>query len=207
MEAEMYAALENIIVATAPELCRKTGIPPSKAYFVLRSLEALGMLSTVHGRPMKYIGEPVDRSLPRLIDRRRRELEELGSEARALSTGNVTRKETVNGFIREASDNELLGIFREISQAGVRARVSLTRSAQSNLSSASLRLGIDLLGLVQAEWRAHRVKGDIFVARGRDLSFAVVDGATVHLLVLSAEEGGVVVTFNSPRLAGAILSP
>ena len=206
MEVRMYIALERADVSTGPELCTRTEIPPSKAYGVLRSLESLGIVSTVHGRPMRFIAEPVDRALTRLVDRRRRELLEIGAEARLIAAKERAKGDKITGHLRLADDAEIRAVCREIASSRFQSRVVLTREGEEALHDTGSRQGVDLLGLIRAEWKTRNVEGQISKVPGGGVSYAVLDGSIVHLFLRGPDRETMIVTLNSSPLAEMFLA-
>ena len=206
MEVTMYTALERSEVSTGPELCERTGIPPSKAYGILRSLESLGIVSTVHGRPMKFIAEPVERALARLVDLRRREFLDLGAEARLIVAQERAKGEKITGNLRMVDDEEIRKVCREIASSRFQSKVVLTSEGEEVLRVAGSRLGIDLLGLIRAEWKARDIEGQIVRDPSQGMSYAVMDGSTVHLFLPGPGQATMIVTLNSSPLADAFLT-
>jgi|SRR5919108_626015 hypothetical protein len=206
MEATIYAALERAGVSTGPEVCARTKIPPSKAYGVLRSLESLGIVSTVHGRPMRFIAEPVDRALTRLVDRRRRELSEIGTEARLMAAKERTKGERITGYLRSADDAEIRDVCREIASSRFQSKIVLTSEGEKILRDAGSRQRIDLLGLLRAEWKTREIQGQISTVPYGTVSYAVVDRSTVHLFLRGHDREAIIVTLNSLSLAETFLS-
>lgn len=205
MEVTMYTALERAGVSTGPDLCTRTGIPPSKAYGILRSLESLGTVSTVHGRPMKFIAEPLDRALARLVDRRRREFLDLGAEARLIVAKERSKGEKITGYLRAADAEEIRTVCREIASSRFQSKVVLAKEGEKVLRDAGSHLGVDLIGLIRAEWKARSIEGQIVNVPSQGISYSVMDGSTVHLF-LPGPGQATIATLNSSSLADAFLA-
>ncbi|QCJ46235.1 TrmB family transcriptional regulator [Haloprofundus sp. MHR1] len=76
-EARSYRALLRTGPTTAKELSRASDVPMGRIYDVLNSLEQYSLVrSQAASRPKKYVGVEPDAALDRLLEDKRRELEE-----------------------------------------------------------------------------------------------------------------------------------
>ena len=76
-EAQVYRALLRTGTATAKELSDVSGVPMGRVYDVLADLEGRSLVrSQTASRPKKYIAVEPDTALDRLVDDRRREMEQ-----------------------------------------------------------------------------------------------------------------------------------
>lgn len=73
-EAKAYFFLSIHSSLPAEELCRVTGISPSRIYDVLSSLEKLGLATNLPGKPKKYQAIPPFVAISSLISRKEEEL-------------------------------------------------------------------------------------------------------------------------------------
>jgi len=81
----------------------------------------------------------------------------------------------------------------------------LTSEGEEVLRDAGSRLGIDLVGLIRAEWKARDIEGQIVMDPSQGMSYAVMDGSTVQLF-LPGPSQTMIVTLNSSPLADAFLT-
>ncbi|MFC3477372.1 TrmB family transcriptional regulator [Halobacterium litoreum] len=80
-EANAYRALLSTGPATAKELSDESGVPMGRIYDVLGSIESQHLVrSQAASRPKKYVAVEPDTALDRLLDDRKRELEEKASQ-------------------------------------------------------------------------------------------------------------------------------
>lgn len=80
-EARAYRALLRTGPATAKELSRTSEVPMGRVYDVLNGLEGDGLVrSQADSRPKRYAAVEPEAALDRLVERRRRELEERAAE-------------------------------------------------------------------------------------------------------------------------------
>ncbi|MEO2065112.1 MAG: helix-turn-helix domain-containing protein, partial [Desulfurobacteriaceae bacterium] len=62
-EAKCYIALLETEGATAPEVAKRSGVPPQRVYDSLSSLEEKGMVQVVNRKPKLYVPLPVREAL------------------------------------------------------------------------------------------------------------------------------------------------
>src|SRR5574342_563805 len=68
-EAKLWTALLSRGIATAGELSDIAGVPRSRSYDILESLEKKGFAITKLGKPIKYIAVPPDEVVERVKKR------------------------------------------------------------------------------------------------------------------------------------------
>ncbi|MGM0399496.1 MAG: TrmB family transcriptional regulator [Halobacteriota archaeon] len=84
-EANAYRALLETGPATAKELSEASGVPMGRIYDVLGSIESQHLVrSQAASRPKKYVAVEPDTALDRLLEDRRRELEEKADQYEAI---------------------------------------------------------------------------------------------------------------------------
>jgi len=80
-EARAYFSLLENPEQTAEEVSRNSKVPMAKMYSVLNSLMKLGMIKSTTTRPKIYAALPPEESIPGLIEKKKREIEELEKSA------------------------------------------------------------------------------------------------------------------------------
>ncbi|MFW6265438.1 MAG: TrmB family transcriptional regulator [Halanaeroarchaeum sp.] len=84
-EANAYRALLETGPATAKELSEASGVPMGRIYDVLGSIESQHLVrSQAASRPKKYVAVEPDTALDRLLEDRKRELEEKADQYEAI---------------------------------------------------------------------------------------------------------------------------
>ena len=83
-EAKAYLALTRRGSSTAAEVARIAGVPRQRIYDVLASLVERGLASTRPGRVVKYVGSAPDAAIARLVEDRRRAVDELERAAEEM---------------------------------------------------------------------------------------------------------------------------
>jgi len=139
------------------------------------------------------------------VDLRRREFLDLGAEARLIVAQERAKGEKITGNLRMADEEEIRKVCREIASSRFQSKVVLTSEGEEVLRDAGSRLGIDLVGLIRAEWKARDIEGQIVMDPSQGMSYAVMDGSTVQLF-LPGPSQTMIVTLNSSPLADAFLT-
>jgi len=86
-ESRTYRALLDHGPATAKQLSSSSEVPMGRIYDVLNGLEGNGLVrSQAASRPKKYIGVEPDTALDRLVEARKRELEQQAERYEAVAT-------------------------------------------------------------------------------------------------------------------------
>ena len=83
-EAKAYLALTRRGSSTAAEVARIAGVPRQRIYDVLASLVERGLASTRPGRVVKYVASAPDAAIARLVEDRRRAVDELERAAEEM---------------------------------------------------------------------------------------------------------------------------
>lgn len=84
-EAKAYTALIRRGTSTAAQVARLGGLPRQRVYDVLAGLVEKGLATVVPGQTARYVAEPPDVALSRLLGSHRRQLEELERQAGELT--------------------------------------------------------------------------------------------------------------------------
>jgi sugar-specific transcriptional regulator TrmB len=100
-EARAYRSLLRTGATTAKELSRASDVPMGRIYDVLNSLEQHSLVrSQAASRPKKYVAVEPEMALDRLLENKRRELDEKAEQYRAVVdelTGELEAAEPVRG--------------------------------------------------------------------------------------------------------------
>ena len=86
-ESRTYRALLDRGPATAKELSSSSGVPMGRIYDVLNGLEGNGLVrSQAASRPKKYVAVEPDTALDRLVETRKRELDQQAERYESVAT-------------------------------------------------------------------------------------------------------------------------
>ncbi|MFB6136818.1 MAG: TrmB family transcriptional regulator [Halobacteriaceae archaeon] len=94
-EAECFVGLARMESATAKELSDLTGVPRTRVYDAVRTLEADGLVEIQHSSPQRYRAVPLDQAVGTLRDRYGEHLATLQSAVEAAEPVAPDREEQV----------------------------------------------------------------------------------------------------------------
>ena len=155
-EAKVYTALLSRGISSASELASISGVPRSRCYDVLESLEKKGFVFMKIGKPIKYISIPPEEVLDTLKKKAKneenrqialfnsiKETEAFDDLQKLYNTGinyidsgeishSITGKQNINLFLKEMLANASKNITIHTSEEGVKRKMKVLKKSVGN---------------------------------------------------------------------------
>jgi sugar-specific transcriptional regulator TrmB len=212
-ESSVYLSLVRGGVLTASEVSERAGIPFSKVYEVLNSLEQKGWIDVERGRPARYFAKsPVEAftiAQGRIEEKVRRWERVITSELQPLYEKRELR-EKPDIWILRGKKSVLMKLKEMLSEARIRVMIAIPSFADEIVEDAIPLVGelrwddVDVQVMVTKELKSqvYGLMSGVEV-RGRDSMFGggvIVDGKEALLLLGEEEKTSLVVWSNHTGL-------
>lgn len=211
-EAKIFLALLYKGVASAGELSEITGVPRSRSYDVLESLEKKGFIILKLGKPIKYMALNPEEALERVKNRIKANAQSKIEELEKLKNSNLFKE--LNALFEDSKNvkEEKIGILKgnailaylnsKISNAKKSVLISLTKNSLSwnekylsKLLNEAKNKGIEIR--IISPNKSENFKDMEQQSGDPALRFYVIDDEAIVMLNDSTAEDAMALVFNS----------
>lgn len=227
-EAKLWIALLSRGIATAGELSDIAGVPRSRSYDVLESLEKKGFIIIKLGKPIRYIAVQPDEVISRVKKQIELETKESLASLEKIHNSELMEelKKLHSNCLNFIDPNELSGVIRGRTNIEDQLERMAGRAKRSiNIMSTDENLALEAKALERAFSKNNGVRARILInekatkaARGLERiaefkacekpsgNFAVVDGKEVLCMLSGSDHPDFesAIWLNAPALAGVL---
>jgi sugar-specific transcriptional regulator TrmB len=229
-ETKVWLALLSKGIAAAGEVADISGVPRSRTYDVLESLEKKGFALTKLGKPVKYIGVKPAVVVEKLKNNVKKEAEEriitfstigetkefsqleelyltgLNPAKREDLSSSLKGKFNISAQIRESLQNAKKEVIICTTASDISSKLKLFSQTFGNLQKADIKIKIALSGEEKIISELSKKLNLKIKKVGLDAKFFIIDRAEVLFYVSKGGEEDIAVWINSPFFAEAFAS-